>query len=438
VIETVRTDADPGIGVGAPVLPRFAAAGWWAGKAFWALLDQGLFAASNFSMGIMLARWLSSEQFGSFAVAQSVFLLLGTLHTGLFTEPMLVFGSARHATRFRAYLDILLHAHWRLAALGGVLIVCAALGFELFASVTLAGAFLGVALASPFILFGWLVRRACLSRLEPRWAATGGAVYLIIALIGTYALWVAGVLSPFSALVLQGGASLAAGVWTLGRLRHADVSVAGEGPLRSEVFRDHWSYGRWSVASSTLSWIPNNLYYVLLPAFAGLQAAGGLKAASNLVMPMMYFNEGLTMLLLPTLAFAAQAKSQFNRLVAGSLAVFAGGSLLYAGLLTVLRVPIVEWLYQGAYRDTARLVPVVALLPISAGCSAVLASSLRALERPQHVFLAYVVSSAVTITFGLWAMATWGLPGAVVGLFVSSATTPATCGTLLWATRRAA
>lgn len=427
VIDAVSTEVSAGVGAFTSELPRLGQAGWWAGKAFWAVLDQGLFATSNFILGIVLARWLSADQFGSFAVAQSVFLLAGTLHTGLFSEPMLVFGSARHAPRFRAYLDILLHAHWRLTGFGSLLLLCVAAGFRVFGSVALAGAFLGVAIATPFILFGWLVRRACLSRLQPQWAATGGTVYLLLLLTGSYVLWVVDLLSPFSALLLLGGAGLVSGLWILGRLRHGSVSAAGEGLSRGEVFRDHWSYGRWAVASSGLSWIPGNLYYVLLPAFAGLEAAGALRAVSNLVLPITHFQQALGSLLLPALSSAAPRKTRFHRLLWASLAAFVGGAVLYGIVLTALRTPIIGWLYHGAYKDTTGLVPIIALFPVAAALSIVLGSALRALEQPQHVFWAYMASTVFTITIGIWGMARWGLTGAAIGLLFSSLVTIVMC-----------
>ena len=97
----------------------------------------------------------------------------------------------------------------------------------------------------------------------------------------------------------------------------------------------------------------------------------------------------------------------------------------------MLRVPILKWLYGGAYGNTVSLIPVVALLPIAAAFSAVLGSALRALERPQQVFWAYITSAAVTVTVGIWGMSTWGLAGAAIGLFLSSAITPIVCGVFL-------
>jgi O-antigen/teichoic acid export membrane protein len=405
---------------------------WWAGKAFWAVLDQGLFATSNFVLGVLLARWLTPEQFGSFAVAHSGFLLAGTLHSGLFSEPMLVFASARHATRFSAYLDILLHAHWRLTGLGSVLLIGAALICWFLGSPPLAGALLGAAVAAPFILFGWLVRRACFSCLQPRWAAMGGTLYLVLLLAAISLLKWLGLLSAFAAFFVTGGAGLISGFWILSRLRRDSSAATTVGPSRGEVFRDHWSYGRWAVASSALSWIPGNIYSIVLPAFAGLEAAGALRALSNLAMPIMHANGALATLLIPALG-SVRGRPAFDRVVRTALGAFVAGSLAYWLLLTSFRTPIIAWLYRGAYSDTTSLVPAMALLPLVAACMAVLGSALRVLERPQLVFRAYVISVAATVTIGIPLVARWGVKGAVAGLVLSSATTAAASGVYLLA-----
>ena len=165
----------------------------------------GLFAISNFALGVLLARWVCPVW--QLCRRTILFPAVATLHSGLFSEPMLVFGSARHGSRFPAYFDILLHAHWRVTGLASVLFACVALICWLFASLPLASAFLGAAVANSFILFGWLVRRACFSRLQPQWAAAGGAVYLLLLDLDTYLLSLLNLLSAFTAFVLLGGSA---------------------------------------------------------------------------------------------------------------------------------------------------------------------------------------------------------------------------------------
>ena len=41
----------------------------WLKKGSLAVLDQGLFSGANFVVNILLARWLTPEEYGAFAVA---------------------------------------------------------------------------------------------------------------------------------------------------------------------------------------------------------------------------------------------------------------------------------------------------------------------------------------------------------------------------------
>src|SRR5580700_7287419 len=83
----------------------------WAMKGGLALVDQGVFAGSNFVMSILLARWLSPEQYGMYAVAFAILLFLLNFHQGLMLEPMLVFGSSVYRDCLRGYVEVLLLLH---------------------------------------------------------------------------------------------------------------------------------------------------------------------------------------------------------------------------------------------------------------------------------------------------------------------------------------
>jgi len=165
-----------------PAAPVVAGPSWrqivsWATKGSLAIADQGLFAGSNFFVNILLARWLAPADYGAFALAFSIFLLLGAFHTAILTEPMLVFGPGKYADRFHSYIAILLRGHFVLMLPGAALLAAAALVLGRLYSPSVARAFLGLALAGPFILLLWLVRRAFYVQLRPGWAAAGGALY---------------------------------------------------------------------------------------------------------------------------------------------------------------------------------------------------------------------------------------------------------------------
>src|ERR1035438_3487461 len=102
--------------------------GWmpWVGKGSLAVLDQGLFAISNFLINVLLARWLAPADYGAFALAYSVFLLLLVFHNAMFSGPMLVFGPGKYRERFPEYLGILLRGHFALMLPGAALLAAAA------------------------------------------------------------------------------------------------------------------------------------------------------------------------------------------------------------------------------------------------------------------------------------------------------------------------
>jgi O-antigen/teichoic acid export membrane protein len=80
-------------------------------------------------------------------------------------------------------------------------------------------------------------------------------------------------------------------------------------------------------------------------------------------------------------------------------------------------------LYSGRYTQYANFAWLVGLIALPTAAIAALGSALRAYERPDRVLWAYVVSAVVTCTFGVAAVATWGLLGAILGLLGGYVTT---------------
>jgi hypothetical protein len=76
-------------------------------------------------------------------------------------------------------------------------------------------------------------------------------------------------------------------------------------------------------------------------------------------------------------------------------------------------------MYQGRYVEHAQLLWLLGLIPVAAGQQAVLGAALRALERPDKAFWAYLVSALATATIGAGVVLTWGLAGAVYVLTAS-------------------
>jgi len=429
VEESAAGTTDNGYVASEPLLARRLR---WAGRGAWAIADQGLFAVSNFAMNILLARWLTPTEYGAFAVAYSVFLLYGTFYTALLIEPMLIFGSAKYEGSFVSYMWVLLRGHWLISGVGGVLLGAAGGVVWLAGSPDVGVALMALAPVAPCVLLTWLTRRACFSQLQPHLAAIAGMIYLVLMLGGLAVLSHYQALSVPDALAVMGVSSLVAGVWLIRRIvSHGRADREGGSVTMRGVREDHWGYGRWALATSVISWLPSNLLLVAMSGFTGLAGSAAFKAMLNLVMPLLQSLSALAILLLPTLV-RVRGRPAFRKLSLFALALFVGGAVAYWLALGAFAEPLVNVLYKGRYHDTAELLWVIGLLPISAAIIAVLSTMLRAIERPDQIFWAYVVSAIVTATVGIAALARWDLLGAAVGQLAASLATTISLVVIVW------
>jgi O-antigen/teichoic acid export membrane protein len=389
----------------------------WVGKGSFALLDQGLFAGANFIVNILLARWLTPAEYGTFALAFSVFLLLGVFHNAILTEPMMVFGPGKYRERFPEYLGILLRGHFALMLPGAALLAATAFLLGWLYSPAVERAFLALALAAPFILLLWLVRRAFYVRLQPGWAAAGGGLYILFLPVCIYALRAMERLSPVTGFLGMALGGLVVSLLLLIPLNPRRPGVH-KNPSVSMVANDHWRYGRWAMATAGLAWFPTNIYFVLLPVWVGLEEAGALKALINLAMPVLLSISGLSMLFLPVLSRQSEegGKQSMNRTLWFSFGLFFLGSGLYLSLLCGLRGAIFQLLYGGKYHEFAGWpLVVVGLWPFGQAITAILGNALRALQRPDYVFWSSVGGSAATLLLGIPLAWRLGVGGALAG-----------------------
>jgi len=392
----------------------------WTAKGGLAVLDQGLFAGTNFITNLLLARWLDPAQYGAFAVAYSVFLLFGTLYSAFLTEPMLVFGPGKYFSRLQQYLGLLLRGHFSIAVSLSMMLFAVALAVGRFYSMV-GWALAGVALAAPWILLVWFARSAFYVRSKPGWPAAGGAIYCagLLALIAL--LHNMGRLTPFSALAAMGGLALAVGTLLLFRL-HVRWRLLPGVPGARGVAADHWSYGRWVAPSRAAGWVPTNVYFAVLPLWFGLSDAGALKALLNFSMPVIHTLTALGVLLLPSLVRGRSKGGTrgVDLTVRWFFALAFLGTVLYATLLWIFRYQALYLLYGEKYEHYASLPFLLAcLVPFGACVAEPFSRALVAIERPDLMFKSSAIGGAVALGLGVPLVAAFGLTGALAGTMLS-------------------
>jgi O-antigen/teichoic acid export membrane protein len=395
----------------------------WAMKGGLAILDQGVFTGSNFVISILLARWLSPEQYGSYAVAFAIFLFILAFHQALLLEPMLVFGGSVYRNCLRGYLKALLSLHLGMSlAIALVLGVAAGVALKLEPASSLPSALVGVAFAAPSILLFWLVKRTFYLKLSPAPSAGAAVLYCVLTMGGLAFVYKHGLLSVFSALLLMGVGSLGASASLLIYLK-LRLSSIQDAPSVVDIGGRHWRYGRWALGANAMMWVPINLFYPLLSRFSGMAQAGELKALMNFASPMLQTCAALSSLMLP---YSARVLEQ--RGGAGVDVILKRMTLLcvacavpYWAVILVFRGSAFRLLYSGRYTEVVYLLPIVTLVSIFGSAFFGPSIVLRSLEAPGSVFAAVTVSSCVAVAVGLPLTRVWGVRGAVWSMALSEA-----------------
>lgn len=420
----------------------------WGSKAVFAILDQGLFAGGNFIANILLARWISPESYGAFALAYSVFLLLSTFHTAALTAPLLVFGAGRYSDEFGKYLRLLLSAHMGLTGAMGLILIVAVAVVGGLGSTAVAQALLGVAIATPFILLIWFVRAACYVRFRPHWAAVGGALYLLLLTAGLYGIYRTHLLSPASGFAVMGLSSLVTGLWLLRLLepqwwvgfefpRTNGIGTAwrlltsiGSGTLLdtgrqsgwepARALHDHFRFAKWQSASSLTNWLVGNLHYFFLSSVAGLANVAVMRVLDTMLLPYFHYQAAISRLITPILGMRAKnPRADLLPYATRVTLLWASQAVVAYIVLRAFAGHVMSLLYGSAYSQYRDLLAWYGLIVIPAAVSEVLFALLQVMVRTDLIFLCQLLSSA-GLLMGFVLAAKHGVPGIVLVLIVVS------------------
>jgi O-antigen/teichoic acid export membrane protein len=397
--------------------------GRWVTKGGFAILDQGLISGSNFLISILLARWLVPAQYGAFSTAFSVFLFLSYVYQSLLSEPQAVFSGSAYRQCLRGYLKALLSIQAVVTVFGLVLLGgSAAIAYAMGKADGFPGALAGVAIASPCILFFWLLRRSYYMNLAPARAAMGAFLYFVLTTGGLFVAYRKAWISPFSAYLLMAIGALGTGLFLLSQIKKALPADTCDAPTAAQAWKKHWEYGRWALGVSVVTWIPYYMYYPLVSMFSGMAQAGQLRAVMNLALPLEQSYTALSILFLPYAARICREKgiSSSGPLVRRITMLFVAGSVVYWAILIPFKGVAFHLLYGGKYMELAPLIPHVALGTTLWSAAFGPAILLRAIESPDSIFYARIVASVLSLVVGVPATKYFGLWGVVWSVIVAN------------------
>ena len=391
-----------------------------------AIVEQVLFAGTNFVVTILLVRWMAADQMGAYTFGYAIFLLFLMIFEAIVADPIPIFGSAKYASQIQTYTGAVLCCHFAVAALVSLCLVGLAVLFYSNSSSPLLGeATLGAALAAPFLCLRPTTQQLCYTHALNGVYALAGLFYSIEAPTFLYLLHVSGILTPISAFAAMGLAAAIACLLLIATVLRPELQPSRMRPVIRQVALDHWGYGRWSSVAQASNWIGTNIYYLLGPLMIGLDATAAIRAIFNVVLPIQMINAAIMMTFIPMLAkfrFSGEGRRyhQLVWLLATGLLILTGG---YVVALLLGGPEAIHFIYRGVFDHfiTFPLIASLGVIPVLAVFNGVLEMQMRISGKIKWVAAAKSLWIISTMTIGIGACAWLGLLGVFIGWAFSSA-----------------
>jgi O-antigen/teichoic acid export membrane protein len=378
----------------------------------WGLVDQGFSSATTFGLTVLVGRALGPAGLAAVFIGFTLYLIALTFQRSLITDP-LVARSSTLGEEARALAGR--------AALAVVVLWAVSATVVTFAAAVLVGGRFGHGM---LVVAPWLLA----ALLQDFWRAVLFRDGRARAAAANDGLWLAAmaISAPFAWGI--GGAWAIVGCWGAGALAGglAGLVQTGYRPLcvRAAIQwwrHDAWLLGRWLGLESVAYNLTTYGTVLLLVAFLGATAYGGLRAIQSVFAPLSLLVPALTLPGLPAVARSLATSSDAARSLAIQISgLVTGLTILYVSLFT-LSAGLLTAVFGERFARFQVIVLPIGLAQIALATAAGFPLLLKVQGRGRALFLSRLTalvlmltaSTALAVTRGLTAVA-WGMFAAAV------------------------
>ncbi len=375
----------------------------------WAIGDQGAVSLGTFLTNLLLARNLSSTEYGTYGLLIGLMQFLNGVHGSIVTYPLTVWGASLDTVAMRRLTSAFLANTFGLAAVLGLALVAASavLGHPDLAPITIA------------VLIAWQVqeclRRALIAQRRYREATIGDT----LSYLGQAALvWLAIRYQSITFQAALGAAFVAfcAGGAVFAALQRGLLLDWRQGLAH---WRQSWELGRWALGGSLVSALVFQAVPWTLALSHGPEAAAGLLALVGVLGVTHPLQNGLSNVIMPGVALRHE-RGGFRSATRYAAAVGSVGLCLlipYYVFLLVLPGFALSLFYgqQSPYVALGGPLKVFVLSYAVNYVAQILGSLVAGVKNSRATFSAQLSAAVSSMLVGLPLTAVFGVPGAVVG-----------------------
>lgn len=386
-----------------------------------AITDQAIVGATGFATSVIVGRWGSKEELGSYYLMLSVLLFARGVQESVTAMPYVVYWSRRAQERRASYAGSCLSHQLILAVLTSIALLCltvaATLGVaprELVSSAAVLIVF------GPGLLLKEYLRQLSFAHMRVATAVQLDVTVALLQVVGLLLVAMAGILSAASAYVMIGLACIVACIaWFAGD--HIPFRfVWGE---IGEDWKWNWRFGKWAVAGQVTGSIVPTVIPWVLGYFHGLGETGLLGAGFALVGACNILVMGVTNVLTPRAveAFIQGGQGALRNVLRNTsvglvvvLALFFVFSLLVGKFIVVV-------IFGPEFGGAGVVMATLALALLINSLAMIAASGLYALEQTRVNFVVDLVATLLALCAAGFLIVPLGAFGAAVVSVVAAA-----------------
>lgn len=378
----------------------------------WGVADQALSSLTNLALGVMVARSVSTRDFGAFSIAFLIYMSALGLSRALASNPLVVRFSTGSIEEWRAAAR---SAGGAAVALG-VAVGLGCIGVGLLLEGTLGAALPPLGLTLPGLLLQDTWRFAFFARSTGKAAFLNDLAWAAVLFPGLGALIAFGHSTVGWIVLVWGGAAIVAAllgvlqagtvpdpraVWSWWRT-HSDLSVRYA--------------GEFAVASGA-----NQSALYGIGAISGLASVGAIRGTALLLGPMNVLFAGLTLTAVPhgarVLLHSTQRLYRTSVYLSAGIATIAA---LWGGVLLLIPSSAGRALLYETWAPARELVLALTIMTVGRGMTLGAIVGLRALAEPKRSLRARSISSAAVLVGGIVGVAIADAEGAAWGFAIST------------------
>jgi O-antigen/teichoic acid export membrane protein len=379
------------------------------------LFDQGLVSGTNFTISILLARYLGVDKFGLFAFTWMLVLFVSSLHLAFIISPLYTL-----YPKHRSPINYLKGVHSIQLLYSSIVYVLAYVIISVVIEFKPEWAFEGILFSLPLVAALFVLqdfyRRINFTLKKPsKSLLSDGIAYgcqpiVIIAFHYLDILSIHHVLLSMSVLF---GISIAYNFFQ----QHLTFNLV----IIKNTILENWSFSKYLVGTALLQWVSGNFFIVVAGGLLGPVAIGAIRIAQNVVGVLHVLFSAMENIIPIKAAEILQNKGELKALSYFKQMLLQGGgiTLFILVIIAITRNQIIALCYGEEYMSYVNLLLGFTGLYVLVFIGTILGFVIRTFEMNKIFLWSYIVSTLFSVLSAKIIISQVGIYGVILGLLIT-------------------